>query len=72
MKTMAPFEVVNAMLCRLATVRCSTADFAGAVDVLFERSGWTPAEFFAVRRGDVIGCCSKLSSSSGEHEERTR
>lgn len=55
MKTMAPFEVVNAVFTRMvrdATIELE--DFARITAELWERSGWTPAEFFAVRRGDVI------------------
>lgn len=52
---MVSFEVVDTVLRALATtMRGTTDDFERAVDALIERSGWTPAEFFAVRRGDVI------------------
>lgn len=55
MRTMAPFEVVDAVFTRMvrdATIELE--DFARIAAELWERSGWTPAEFFAVRRGDVI------------------
>jgi hypothetical protein len=52
---MAPFPAVNAIIHALAaTMRGNMDDFEHAVEVLIERAGWTPEEFFAVRRGDVI------------------
>ena len=52
---MAPFSAVDALIRTLAaTMRGNMDDFERAVDALIEGSGWTPAEFFAVRRGDVI------------------
>ena len=55
MRIMAPFSTVDALIRTLAaTMRGTMDDFERAVDMLIERSGWTPAEFFAVRRGDVI------------------
>lgn len=55
MRIMAPFSAVDTVLRALAaTMRGNMDDFERAVDALIEGSGWSPAEFFAVRRGDVI------------------
>ena len=55
MRTMLSFTTVETLIRALAaTMRGTTYDFERAVDALIEGSGWTPAEFFAVRRGDVI------------------
>ena len=53
--TMLSFHTVEILIRTLAaTMRGNMDDFERAVDALIEGSGWTPAEFFAVRRGDVI------------------
>lgn len=54
-RSMLSFHTVEILIRTLAaTMRGTMGDFERAVDMLIERSGWTPAEFFAVRRGDVI------------------
>ena len=53
--TMLSFHTVEILIRALAaTMRGNMDEFERAVDALIEGSGWTPAEFFAVRRGDVI------------------
>jgi hypothetical protein len=55
MRIMAPFSAVNAAFQRLVRdASLSVEEFAALASELWERSGWTPDEYKAFARGDVI------------------